>query len=60
MGFQAIIEDSGPVVMHGVIRGIDFASEANREDAAIVSRRGGGTGSGEARLRELETLASPW
>ena len=60
MGFQAIIEGNSPVIMHGVTRGIDFASEANREKAAIVSRRGGDTGSEEARLRELETLASPW
>ena len=60
MKFRVVIQGNSSVIMHDVISGMDSASDANREKAAIVSKRGRNTESEEARLRELETLTSLW
>ena len=60
MKFRVTIEGNSPVIMHDVIGNMDTDSDANREKAAIISKRGGHTESDDARLRELETLTSLW
>ena len=60
MKFRVTIDGNSPIIMHDVIGGMDFNSDANIEKATITSKRGGLTESDAARLRELETLTSLW